>query len=263
MTHRYYLLSGYNDPSLKNTHVSSLPQELQPKVHRMLAATQQDIKTMSLGQIHQLMLEALEKLCSFHHQFSEVIEQKSKFTKASKKPYLEIKEAMYQHIMDSENLKSLIWTTLEWYSPLQWWKNQLKLVIDEVKERRLALESISQLMTVFFLYRPYQTDLATKLFDCKSYVHLWETIRDYPPRLKIIRELFEYVNFINLHDPKTINDSTTCISHEKFRRLEVGESSTQTIQQKSDSPIEAEFSEEHVEETHRKLMDHTYMMDGI
>ena len=46
---------------------------------------------MSLGQIHQATLEALEKLCSFHHQFQEVIQQKSKFTKACKKPYLEIK----------------------------------------------------------------------------------------------------------------------------------------------------------------------------
>jgi hypothetical protein len=91
MAQRYYVLNGYNDPSLKNTYVSSLPQELQPEIHRMLATTQRDIKTMSLGQIHQVTIEALEKLCSFHHQFSEVIEQKSKFTHACRKPYLEIK----------------------------------------------------------------------------------------------------------------------------------------------------------------------------
>jgi hypothetical protein len=91
MAQRYYVLNGYNDPSLKNTYVSSLPQELQPEIHRMLATTQRDIQTMSLGQIHQVTLEALEKLCSFHHQFSEVIEQNSKFTHACRKPYLEIK----------------------------------------------------------------------------------------------------------------------------------------------------------------------------
>ncbi|KAI5400354.1 hypothetical protein KIW84_065296 [Lathyrus oleraceus] len=91
MAQRYYVLNGYNDPSLKNTYVSSLPQELQPEIHRMLATTQRDIKTMSLGQIHQVTIEALEKLYSFHHQFSEVIEQKSKFTHACRKPYLEIK----------------------------------------------------------------------------------------------------------------------------------------------------------------------------
>ncbi|CAK8532419.1 unnamed protein product [Lathyrus sativus] len=91
MAHRYYVLNGYNDPILKNTYVSSLPQELKPEIHRMLAKTQKDIKTMSLGQIHQVNLEALEKLCSFYHQFSEIIEKNTKFTQACKKPYLEIK----------------------------------------------------------------------------------------------------------------------------------------------------------------------------
>ncbi|KAI5428511.1 hypothetical protein KIW84_033480 [Lathyrus oleraceus] len=90
MAHRYYVLNGYNDPSLKNTYASSLPRELQPKIHRMLATTQRDIKTMSLGQIHQVTLEALKKLCSLHHQFSEVIKQKSKSTHACRKPCLEI-----------------------------------------------------------------------------------------------------------------------------------------------------------------------------
>ncbi|CAK8530412.1 unnamed protein product [Lathyrus sativus] len=49
MAQRYYILNGYNDPSLKNTYASSLPQELQPEIHRMLATAQKDIKTMSLG----------------------------------------------------------------------------------------------------------------------------------------------------------------------------------------------------------------------
>ncbi|KAI5414113.1 hypothetical protein KIW84_058308 [Lathyrus oleraceus] len=73
MAQRYYVLNGYTDPSLKNTYASSLPQELQPEIHRMLATTQRDIKTMSLGQIHQVTIEELEKLCSFHHQFSETL----------------------------------------------------------------------------------------------------------------------------------------------------------------------------------------------
>ncbi|KAI5411215.1 hypothetical protein KIW84_056374 [Lathyrus oleraceus] len=53
------------------------------------------------------------------------------------------------------------------------------------------------------------------------------------------------------------------ISHGKFKRPEVGESSTQATQQNPDSPMEAEFSEGQVEEANRKLMDHTYMMDAI
>ncbi|CAK8541671.1 unnamed protein product [Lathyrus sativus] len=49
MAQRYYVFNGYNDPSLKNTYVSSQPQEHQPEIHRMLVKAQKDIKTMSLG----------------------------------------------------------------------------------------------------------------------------------------------------------------------------------------------------------------------
>nr|XP_012568598.1 uncharacterized protein LOC101496717 [Cicer arietinum] len=91
MTQRYYVLNGFNDHTLKNIYISSLPQELQPEIHRMIAAAQKDVKTLSLGQIHQIALEALEKLCRLHQHFSEVMQQKSKFIKACKKPYLEIK----------------------------------------------------------------------------------------------------------------------------------------------------------------------------
>nr|XP_012571353.1 uncharacterized protein LOC105852168 [Cicer arietinum] len=91
MTHRYYVINGFNDHSLKNTFISSLPQELQLEIHRMIVAAQKDIKALSLGQIHQITLEALEKLCRLHQHFSEIVQQKSKFTKACKKPCLEIK----------------------------------------------------------------------------------------------------------------------------------------------------------------------------
>nr|XP_004489151.1 uncharacterized protein LOC101514521 [Cicer arietinum] len=57
----------------------------------MIAAAQKDVKASSLGQIHQITLESLEKLCRLHQHFSEIVQQKSKFTKACKKPYLEIK----------------------------------------------------------------------------------------------------------------------------------------------------------------------------
>ena len=90
MSQRFYQLNGFNDPSLKHTYVSSLPQELQPKIHRIISAAGRDIDTMTFGQIHQTTLEALEELCSLHQHFSEMMEQKSKFGKACKKNYLEI-----------------------------------------------------------------------------------------------------------------------------------------------------------------------------
>lgn len=57
----------------------------------MISAAQKGVKTLSLSQIHQIALEALEKLCRLHQHFLEIVQQKSKFTKACKEPYLEIK----------------------------------------------------------------------------------------------------------------------------------------------------------------------------
>ena len=43
MAQRFYQLNGYNDPSLKNTYVSSLPEELQIEMYRMITAMQRDV----------------------------------------------------------------------------------------------------------------------------------------------------------------------------------------------------------------------------
>ena len=64
MAQRFYQLNGYNDPNLKNTYVSSLPKELQAEMYRMITAMQRDVVSMTLGEIHQTCLAALDKLCS-------------------------------------------------------------------------------------------------------------------------------------------------------------------------------------------------------
>ncbi|MCI11021.1 hypothetical protein A2U01_0032120 [Trifolium medium] len=141
---------------------------------------------------------------------------------------------MYQHLMDPKNHKSLIWTTLKWYSPLEWWRKQLDPILNEVRKRKMAPEAISNLKTVFMVHRPYQIDPRTKILICGSYAELWETIDDYPPSLKITKVLMDYVSLINLHDRDKIQADTTCISHGNLppqRRpvnpQEVGESSSQ------------------------------------
>jgi len=91
MSKRFYLLNGLNDPSLKNTYVASLPVEIQPELNRMAIAIQKDFTSLTLGQIHQMTLEAVDKLCRQHKFFADIMNQKSKFDKACKKSYLEIK----------------------------------------------------------------------------------------------------------------------------------------------------------------------------
>ncbi|RDX66824.1 hypothetical protein CR513_54368, partial [Mucuna pruriens] len=91
MSQRFYMLNGLNDPSLKNTYVASLPKEIQPELNRMAMAAQKDFSAMTMGEIHQMTQEAIDKLCRQHKYFSDIMNQKGKFRKACKKPYLEIK----------------------------------------------------------------------------------------------------------------------------------------------------------------------------
>jgi len=93
MNQRFYLLNGLNDPSLKNTYVALalLLKEIQPELNKMVAPAQMDFSTMSMGQIHQFTLEVIDKLCRQHQYFYDIMNRKAKYSKACKKPFLEIK----------------------------------------------------------------------------------------------------------------------------------------------------------------------------
>ena len=52
MNKRFYLIDSLNDPSLENTYVDSLPEEIQPELNKMVATAQMDFSTMFMGQIH-------------------------------------------------------------------------------------------------------------------------------------------------------------------------------------------------------------------
>ena len=48
MAQRFYQLIGYNDPSLKNTYVSSLLKELQVEMYWIINTMQRDVVSMTL-----------------------------------------------------------------------------------------------------------------------------------------------------------------------------------------------------------------------
>nr|KYP69460.1 Cytochrome P450 76C4 [Cajanus cajan] len=85
MLKRFYLLNGLNDPSLKNTYVSSLPVEIQPKLARMAAAINKDFTALTMGWIHQMTQEAVDKLCRQHEYFSNMLRDKGKYARACRK----------------------------------------------------------------------------------------------------------------------------------------------------------------------------------
>nr|KYP36791.1 polyprotein [Cajanus cajan]KYP36793.1 polyprotein [Cajanus cajan] len=52
MSHRFYQLNGMNDASLKNTYVSSFPEELQEEMWRILQQSNKDVLQMTMGEIY-------------------------------------------------------------------------------------------------------------------------------------------------------------------------------------------------------------------
>ncbi|KAH9671210.1 hypothetical protein KPL70_017273 [Citrus sinensis] len=91
MSALFHKIGGINDYTLKHVFLSSLPEELQPEIHRQIANAQLDINNLSLGRLFQLALVSLDYLCDQKKFFRNLMKDKEGFQTACKKPYLEIK----------------------------------------------------------------------------------------------------------------------------------------------------------------------------
>ena len=60
-------------------------------MYRMITIMQRDVVSITLGEIHQTCLAALDKLCSQQVLFENILKDRKKYTKACKKNYFEIK----------------------------------------------------------------------------------------------------------------------------------------------------------------------------
>ncbi|KAH9698073.1 hypothetical protein KPL71_023868 [Citrus sinensis] len=91
MSMLFYMLNGFNEPTLKHVFLASLPEELQPGIQRQLTASNLALDNISLGKIFQLAKTCLDKLCEQKQFFKELLKDKEPFRSACKKPYLQIK----------------------------------------------------------------------------------------------------------------------------------------------------------------------------
>ncbi|MED6124050.1 hypothetical protein PIB30_055316 [Stylosanthes scabra] len=91
MMNKYYSLGGNTNPPLKHVFVASLPDELQPEMQRMMVALRKEVPTTSLGEIYQIALAALDKLCETQNMFKQLQRRSQKLKGACNKSYLQIK----------------------------------------------------------------------------------------------------------------------------------------------------------------------------
>lgn len=91
MEELYYILNGYNDPNLKQVFITSLPEEIHPELHRVVQNLQKNVKTMTLGEIHQMTIAAIDKLCEQQNMFKALMENKVKMKQVCSKKHMTIK----------------------------------------------------------------------------------------------------------------------------------------------------------------------------
>jgi hypothetical protein len=84
MSRLYYLLDGPNNPALKRVFFTSFPQELQTDMERLWKSTNRNFDSFGLGELAQMVKEALALLCEKYALTETLLQQKKTFTKACK-----------------------------------------------------------------------------------------------------------------------------------------------------------------------------------
>ena len=64
ITKRFYQIGGYDDPHLKQTFLSSVPEPLGDEAFKLMTNSGKELRTTTLGELFQLVLKGLEKMCS-------------------------------------------------------------------------------------------------------------------------------------------------------------------------------------------------------
>ncbi|ESQ47393.1 hypothetical protein EUTSA_v10028344mg [Eutrema salsugineum] len=91
MSKRFYVLNGIDDVNLKQAYLNSLPEPLGNETSQILSLKNMTLSQASLGEIYQISLAALEKLCN-HQKFFKQLQEKGKLLgRACDRPELSIK----------------------------------------------------------------------------------------------------------------------------------------------------------------------------
>ncbi|KAL5816838.1 hypothetical protein ACOSQ3_025216 [Xanthoceras sorbifolium] len=83
---RYYMLNGYNDESLRQVYINSLPEELQSELQRQITSTRKNLSDITMGEIHYMALKLFSKMLQNKKKFEKSV--KLSYNKASLNPLL-------------------------------------------------------------------------------------------------------------------------------------------------------------------------------
>ena len=61
----------------------------------------------------------------------------------------------YNMLTDPYKDEYLLWTMLEWFSPLAWWRMKLKQILDIERQKGILEDHIENLVSIVIIHRPY------------------------------------------------------------------------------------------------------------
>ncbi|XP_062094158.1 uncharacterized protein LOC133800219 [Humulus lupulus] len=91
MTQQFYQIGGIDDPNLKQAFLSSIPEPLGEETFILLSGTARTLADATIGEIYQLVLKALEKMCSRYKFIQEFMKQSKKLGNVCSQKDLRIK----------------------------------------------------------------------------------------------------------------------------------------------------------------------------
>ena len=81
MAQWFYQIGGIDYQNLKQAFLSSIPEPLGEETFRLLLGIGRTLADATIGEIYQLVLKALEKMCSQHKFIQEFMKQSKKLGK--------------------------------------------------------------------------------------------------------------------------------------------------------------------------------------
>ncbi|RDX67845.1 hypothetical protein CR513_53232, partial [Mucuna pruriens] len=102
----------------------------------------------------------------------------------------------YDILMNPDKEDFLLWTLLEWFSPLQWWRDELRRIIMFEEGRRIPGEEYPPLTSIFMIHRPYFQG-AEGQFGSHNVAYSWGTFEEYPLEESYKTQLSMHLREIN------------------------------------------------------------------
>ena len=87
-----------------------------------------------------------------------------------------------QFLSKQENCSSLLWNTLQWFSPISWWIKELDKELSRFNVQKLNEGQVNDFISVFIVHHPYFQHPQTKLLWTQNHVRIYTLL----PHLKTL-----------------------------------------------------------------------------